>query len=301
MTEVRGLETTPLALILGRRAPSSDDIGPVLKDIGFAVLQASDPEHASALLSRVRPDVVFIDDGVAGRSAFETCADLRGSARVRPATPLVLRRRARPTPAERAQAYRVGAWSVVSDPLDRDELGAMLATFVRAKQDADAAADESLMDGSAQCYNVRGILMRAGEVTADVMRSGRPLSSVVVGLVDPGGQGVAEPDLVRELAIALSGVVRAGDTVGRLGGYDFVVIAPGTDGDGAERLAQRILHRLDRTQVGKAGAEPGFHAGYYGASVVRQGEMIPVDLLTRAVLALRSGSGAGRRIYRYAR
>ena len=48
--------------------------------------------------------------------------------------------------------------------------------------------------------------------------------------------------LLTALGQRLSATVREQDTVSRLGGDDFVIVLPGTDADGAARLAEKLLH-----------------------------------------------------------
>jgi diguanylate cyclase (GGDEF)-like protein len=80
---------------------------------------------------------------------------------------------------------------------------------------------------------------------ATSVRGGTELSLVVLDLDrfsevnNVHGHPVGDA-VLRRVAKAMSGAVRTGDIVARYGGEEFVIIAPGSDRDGAVRLAERI-------------------------------------------------------------
>jgi diguanylate cyclase (GGDEF)-like protein len=63
----------------------------------------------------------------------------------------------------------------------------------------------------------------------------------------------AGDEVLREVAAALTEVVRAQDTVVRLGGDEFCVLAPQTDADGAAHLEERVHDALSRISSSVAG------------------------------------------------
>ncbi len=80
---------------------------------------------------------------------------------------------------------------------------------------------------------------------ATSIRGGTDLSLVVLDLDrfsevnNVHGHAVGDA-VLRRVARAMSGAVRTGDIVARYGGEEFVIIAPGSDRDGAVVLAERI-------------------------------------------------------------
>ena len=91
-----------------------------------------------------------------------------------------------------------------------------------------------------------------------------------------------------EIATALATVTRISDTVGRLGETEFVVIAPGTTPEAADSFAQRLLARLSASEpVGRCLSGQSLRAGYYAVAEKDAETVMPVDILTRATLALR--------------
>lgn len=85
-------------------------------------------------------------------------------------------------------------------------------------------------------------------------RSGRPLSVLVLDLdglkaVNDAHGHAAGDELIVRTAQALSSARRATDEVCRLGGDEFGIVAPDTDGDQAAALAHRVRDLLARHHV----------------------------------------------------
>ena len=96
----------------------------------------------------------------------------------------------------------------------------------------DELARISLTDPLTEALNRRGFEDRLGRELADAVRSGRPLTLVVLDLDDfksvNDRQGHAAGDaLLRETVRRLSEVLRPHDSLGRLGGDEFAVLCPG--------------------------------------------------------------------------
>jgi diguanylate cyclase (GGDEF)-like protein len=173
-----------------------------------------------------------------------------------------------------------------------------METFIRAKQDSDRVRDEGLTDPGTGFYNVRGILRRAKEVSADAVRFHRPLTCLAFGphtfagdTGDPAGMEALVEMISQHVATALRSVTRLSDTVGRLGPGEFVVVAPGTDQDGAVRLADRVLRAIEdagdcerRSPVDLEQLRQ-IRAGF--CAVEGEEPTSPEDLLLKATMALR--------------
>lgn len=80
-------------------------------------------------------------------------------------------------------------------------------------------------------------------------RAGEPLTMMLVGIDhlrsvnDSLGHHIGD-DLLVEMARRLSDAVREQDTVARLGGKEFVLVLPGTSGEGGAHLATGLLWKL---------------------------------------------------------
>jgi two-component system cell cycle response regulator len=107
-------------------------------------------------------------------------------------------------------------------------------------------------DGLTALLNKRALTDAARQKLRAAERFGRPLSVLVCDLDhfkavnDTHGHDVGDR-VIRGFADALRRTKRETDTLGRIGGEEFVVVCEQTDVDGAELLAKRIMSELGTT------------------------------------------------------
>ena len=214
----------------------------------------------------------------------------------------------RPPREQRLEILRAGAWDIVSLPLDPEELVLRLQSLVRAKQEVDEATDRSLLDGDTGFYNVKGLMRRLNELTAEARRYTRPLACVVVGprddtrtqsilreilSQDPAAGTpivVTEDETAAAMVSSLAQVTRTSDAKGLLGDQHFVILAPDTDLDGAVRLAERVLDGYET--AGRDDDPSPVCVGLYALEDSKD-PIRPGDLLTRATTAFRRAQHRG--------
>jgi diguanylate cyclase (GGDEF)-like protein len=252
------------------------------------VLKAYTGQQALDLGQKVSPDALIVDFHLPDIHGVELLRRLRASPAIPATTPALMITGGSITRAERLEALSAGAWDVLTHPVDPNELVIRMETFVRAKQDADRLRDEGLTDPVTGFYNTRGILRRTREIGADAVRFERPLTCVAFGphsIGQTGTDALAEA-ISERVAAALRSVTRLSDTIGRLGPGEFVVVAPGTDKEGAVRLADRVLEALDASGHSPAHREAErILAGF--CTIAGDQPTTPEDLLHRATIALR--------------
>ena len=108
---------------------------------------------------------------------------------------------------------------------------------------------------------------------------------------DPRFAGADSQELLRQVGIRLSIVVRASDTVARLSGDEFAVLLPGADLAGAQHVAAALLHALD-VPVDLEGQALGVSASIGIALCPAHGEDADM-LLRRADVAMYVAKRAG--------
>jgi PleD family two-component response regulator len=292
---------TPLVLLVDDQEWTSRSIESILRPRGHVVLKAYTGRQSLELVQKVSPDVVMVDFHLPDMGGIDVARELQQSPAVDAVTPLLMMTAATVGRAERLEALGAGAWDILRHPVDPNELILRMETFVKAKHEADRVREEGLMDPGTGLYNVRGLLRRATELSADAERFERPLACIAFGPEWSGHEGeadsgpsdeeLARTDRTKGTAWALRAVTRLSDTVGRLGTGEFVVVAPGTNREGALRLADRVLelieesaHRADADKAA-SGAELRLRAGFYAAA--SEETVNPEDLLFKATMALR--------------
>ncbi len=223
---------------------------------GYSVRRAHSGAQALEQAHAAPPDLVVLDESLTDRDVFATTRSLRDDAHVGPGT------------------------------LNAEEIAGKLDTYVLMKLDSDRARRETSIADAAGFYTVRGLALRAQELTLQAFHHAQPLACVALAPVTADGQNAAAVDLLAEV---LRGTGRRSDAIGRLGPGEFAVIAPGTDRAGAVLLAERLARGVKTL----AGATPGLRAGYDAVGNARYTPIEPKNLLARATTALRAAKGQG--------
>jgi PleD family two-component response regulator len=254
---------------------------------GYAVRRAHTGAQALEQAHTAPPDVVVLDQSLTDMDAFAASRALRDDPHVGPGTPLLLISTQRPSSPQHHAALRAGVWEFLRHPFDDEEIAAKLDTYVLFKLDSDRARRDSSIADAAGFYSVRGLALRAQELTLQAFHHAQALACVALAPVTSDGQNAGAVDL---LANMLRTTGRRSDAVGRVGPGEFAVIAPGTDRAGVVKFAERLASAM----AGDGGARaPELRAGYDAVGNARYTPIEPKHLLARATTALRAAKGQG--------
>jgi diguanylate cyclase (GGDEF)-like protein len=131
----------------------------------------------------------------------------------------------------------------------------LVAVRERLLHEREALRNVALSDPLTGIANRRLLLARAEYEIARHQRAERSFALVMLDLDgfkllnDRFGHAAGD-DLLRDVALALMRSMRAQDTVARIGGDEFCVLAPETDELGTKRLAARIAHAMRDSTAG---------------------------------------------------
>lgn len=287
MTESVRRGRPPLVLVVNDQEWSTRSLDTILGPNGYAVLRAYTGAKGVERARSAHPDMVIVDANLPDMDGLDVCRELRDSGIISATTPVVMMTTGHPTRQQRLEALRAGAWEYLGHPIDAEELLLRFDTYTRAKQEADRARDEGLLDQITGLYNVHGLARRARELGSQAFRQHGPLACVVLSpeIADEAGRPLDEGEidaLTTRIATVLRETGRVSDAIGRVGEAEFAVFAPGTDAEGAEGFARRIAQRVETEHGGKV----RLRAGYHAVKDFREASIEPVDLLRRASSAL---------------
>ena len=140
---------------------------------------------------------------------------------------------------------------------DITDLKQMEQDLAEAKERAERLADTDDLTG----LNNRRAFFRFGDLLLkQALRQGQPLAMIMFDLDffkrvnDQWGHAAGDEVLAR-LADVCRATVRESDLLGRLGGEEFGLVLPGSDGEHAMIMAERLRHAIEQMRVHTEGAE----------------------------------------------
>lgn len=176
-------------------------------------------------------------------------------------------------------------------------VGAVMLMMLRLQHQRDIMRFQSQTDELTGLYNRRRLQEVAEQEFARRQRHASPLSLMLLDLDhfklvnDAYGHPVGDA-VLSAFADTLQHQVRRLDTVARMGGEEFAVLLPNTDGEAARQLAERILAATRAMPMPEAAGEHRFTVSI-GVTEARQGDGFE-HLYTRTDRRLYAAKQAGR-------
>lgn len=271
-------------MIVSEQEWTSRSLDSILAPQGYAVMRAYNARQALERAAGSNPDAVFIDTHLPDADGLELCKTLLAQKALSAAAPVVLYRTGPIRRDERIEALDAGAWDLLPLPFDAQEVLLRLSRYMTAKRQIDRLEESSLTDPATGLYTWSGILRRVREMGAAAARFHRPIACIVIAPED-----VEEPvdaSLGDTLVATLQNTTRESDVLGRIGPMEFVVIAPDTNAQGAQILAERVRTATGRTDM-PIGVSARIRTGVFGVSDLHDANLDPTELLVRATMAAR--------------
>ena len=266
----------------------------VLRQRGHLVVEVERGDEALLEARACKPDVVVLDLGLPGLDGLGVLTQLKGDPHLRNVPVIVST--AWDDTSTVTQALDAGAHDYVRKPFIPDELAARVDAAIRLKTERDALTQDASMDPLTRLPNRRSLTSELEREQA-LARRGRPRFSVLLldvdhfkGVNDDRGHAAGDR-VLEEIALRLRRRARTSDVVGRWGGEEFLVIAPDTDVDGAQILADALRTAVSESPIPLESGPLRVTASVGVAAWERE----TVDeLLSRADLALYEAKAAGR-------
>jgi two-component system cell cycle response regulator len=300
----------------GEALGRTHDLDGLLRTVLEAAMQGSDAVVASALLKEPgegmveRLSVVTDDASAVLRTAIEPLVHLAHRAGTQASTcreELPLAGPALALPLRRGSTV-IGAIGVArADGADEFGPGALAAvtalvthagTAVANVRDHEETRRLSITDPLTGAGNFRHLSTTLAREVERASRFARPLSILMLDLDHfkqvNDSQGHAFGDAVlREFARRLQDCLREVDTVARYGGEEFAVVLPETDGEGAGRVAGRIVD-IVRAEPFRASGQQRAVTVSAGVAAFPEHGRTAAEVMRAADAALYSAKRSGR-------
>jgi diguanylate cyclase (GGDEF)-like protein len=182
-------------------------------------------------------------------------------------------------------------------------VGILVAVRGRLEREAKRLRHSALSDPLTGIANRRSLLTRIDYEIARHARGRRGFALVMLdldgfkALNDRFGH-LAGDDLLCDVAAALERTIRGQDTVARIGGDEFCVLAPETDRAGVERLESRVARAVESATAGVDTLRASLGTSLFPADG-RSPEAL-LDAADHRLLAAKRALGTGRRDQRRA-
>lgn len=271
------------------------------KRLGLEVVTASDGLEAIAALKENELDLACIDLTMPGKTGFEV---IEAAQEIRPELPLIVIT-ASESIDDVVRALRARVSDYLLKPIstlvlfDMAVLRALRRSAV--KREHERLLEESkrlaVIDPLTGLYNRRKVNQALSNEVERARRYGRPLSLIMLdidglkAINDELGHPVGD-EAIQTVAKIIKNRVRGTDLPGRIGGDEFVILAPELEPESAAKLAEDIVEMTAERSVQER--RLGVSVGVAGW---RNGFKTPKSLVQSADKALyRAKRSGGRRV-----
>ncbi len=272
-------------------------LGATLKKLGHEVTAAGDGQQAWDALAGEHFPVLISDWMMPGMDGLELCRRIRGGSD--PQYTYIILLTAMGGKASFLDGMDAGADDFVTKPFDEEQLVARLRVAERILALHAKLRTQAMFDGLTGLLNRTAIVNCLTSEMDRARRDAKPLSAVLLDLDhfkrvnDSYGHGAGD-DVLREAARRLKNAMRGYDTVGRYGGEEFLIVAPGCSAADVLALAERVRQSIGERNV-ETGAESLPISCSLGAAVAWAEKKEEADaLVARADAALYRAKEKGR-------
>lgn len=288
-----------------------------LTEAGYDVLTATNGVEALQIINAEGCQLIITDWVMPEMDGLDLCLAIRSSEGIGATYIIILT--GFTDGDSLVKAFNAGADDYLTKPCRQQELIARLQVGVRALTSEAKVASQQLairktnaelatlngklhqmatIDELTGLYNRREGLRRLKEYWDASERSHRPLACMMIDVDhfkqcnDRYGHDVGDA-VLRETAHILKRGVRAGETVFRMGGEEFVVLCPGSVAGAAAEGAERLRAAVEANRIKRGGTKISVNISV-GVAEKSSATLKPDDLLRNADEALYESKRGGR-------
>lgn len=230
-------------LLVEDNAQARQTLVEILTDEQYEVCAASGGHEALRLAEREPPDLIVSDVHMPDGDGLELVREARRSPWGQ-GTPILLMSGEHQV-SQRVAGLDVGADDFIAKPVDVEELLARIRSHARRALREVALVRSSLLDPLTGVLNRRGL---DESYAREIARSARGNGPLAVALIDLNGfktindqhGHLAGDRVLCEVAAALRAALRSTDTLGRIGGDEFVLVFASSNETDERILARRL-------------------------------------------------------------
>ena len=247
----------PHVLLVDDREENRELLAAILEDEGIRVTSAAHGEEGLRLALADPPDTILLDVAMPGIDGFEVCRRLQE----RPETafvPILFVTAQVLDKGSVCKGLAQGAIDYITKPFDPDELAARVRNALRLKEQNDRLRLMALTDPLTGLGNRHIINGRLKSSLARWRRRGEPFGLMIVDVdhfkaVNDTYGHEAGDQVLQRLAELFREMARAEDSVGRLGGEEFVILVDHAHRLEAVQAAERLRRRVSHLAMPLAG------------------------------------------------
>ncbi|WP_136657049.1 PleD family two-component system response regulator [Nitratireductor sp. XY-223] len=292
------------ALLVDERRNSQDRITQILRKTADLTVM-SDPQSALFEAAENPYELILVSSNFSNSDPLRLCSQLRSLDRTRFVPLLLVCDQGEEDIVNRA--LELGVNDYIIRPIDPNELVARCSTQFRRKRYNDYlrssvqhSIELAVTDPLTGLYNRRYLDSHMHILLERSVARDRVLSVLAIDLDrfkavnDTYGHDVGD-EVLREFSNRVRAAIRGIDLACRLGGEEFVIVLPDTEGSVAESIAERLRREIAEVpfRAGPEGPELTVTASVGVASLSEAGES-PAQLLKRADNALFEAKARGR-------
>ena len=265
----------------------------------YTVYMARDGRTAIETAESVTPDLILLDIIMSDMSGYEVITELKNSDRTREIPVIFITGLSGVEDEEKG--FLLGAVDYITKPFNNTIVRARIRQHLQTLRQLRMIKRLGVIDPLTDIANRRGFNERLEIEWAHAIRDKSTLSMLMIDIDhfkrynDTYGHPQGDVLLQTIAAIFHQTLVRSTDFAARWGGEEFTVLLPGTNTDGALKIAERIRSDVERTAVPRADGSDThvtISIGVYSQSP-QPGDLAN-DFVTGADKALYAAKNSGR-------
>lgn len=220
----------------------------------YRIRIATGGKSALALIEKHgAPDLILLDVMMPEMDGYAVCRQLKEDPKTSNVPVIFVT--ALDGEEDEERGLRAGAVDYITKPFHLPIVRARLQNHIRLKLMTDMLESMVWLDGLTGIPNRRRFDDALANEWKRAQRAGTTLSVIMIDVDffkrynDQYGHGAGDVCLKRVAEELAGSVTRAADLVARYGGEEFILLAPGTDVDGARNLAEHLRARIEALQI----------------------------------------------------